>query len=55
MAKAVAMTEDKKWKVESDLHTLLEAKEIQKDSKRMADVRKLAKEKAFHLETLAVK
>lgn len=46
---------EKKWQVENDLRTLLEAKEIQKDSKRMAQVRKLAKEKASHLETLAEK
>lgn len=47
---AVAM--DKKWQAESDLRTLLDAREIQKDAKRMAAVRKVAREKAELLESL---
>lgn len=47
---AVAM--DKKWQAESDLRTLLDAREIQKDAKRMTAVRKLARERAELLETL---
>ena len=40
---AVKQTDD--WEVENALSTLLRAKEIEKDTKLMAKVRKLAEEK----------
>ena len=49
------ISEDKKWRIEQDLRTLLEAQKIQKDSKRMAAVRTLAKEEAARLESLGKK
>lgn len=42
---ATAMSEDNKWKAESDLRTLIEAEEIRKDSKRMKAAMAVAKEK----------
>ena len=41
----VSLSDDEKWRVQSDLETLMRAKGIQKDEKRMAKVRALAKEK----------
>ncbi len=41
-----------KWKAESDLRTILEAQRIQKDAKRMANVRKIAKEQAAALKAV---
>jgi hypothetical protein len=43
---------DKDFLVESDLRTLLSAREIQKDKKRMAAVKKLAVEKSAELKQL---
>lgn len=45
MKKSVAVNEDKKWRAECDLRTLMDAKEIKADKKRMAAVKKLAAEK----------
>lgn len=41
-----------KWSAESDLRTLTEAKKIQQDSKRMANVRRAAKEKLAEMDQL---
>jgi len=40
---------DQKWKVEQDLRSLVEAAEINKDPKRLAAVKALAKEKTAEL------
>ncbi|MBN9461706.1 MAG: hypothetical protein J0H00_10845 [Burkholderiales bacterium] len=49
---SVAAKEEAKWRAESDLSTLVSAREIQKDAKRMAAVRALAREKMKALESL---
>lgn len=41
---------DEEWRVEDDMRTLMNAKEIQSDPKRMAKVKTLARKK---LETVA--
>ena len=41
---------DEEWRVDDDMRTLMRAKEIQADSKRMAKVKALARKK---LETVA--
>lgn len=38
-------TIDRKWEIESAMNTLQRASEIQKDSKLMADVKKMAAQK----------
>lgn len=43
---------DDKWRAEDDLRTLIHAKEIQRDPKRMAAVRKLAQDKMAELKKL---
>ena len=43
---------DDKWRVEDDMRTLMHAKEIQRDPKRMAAVRKLAQDKMADLKKL---
>ncbi|EIU4337593.1 hypothetical protein ABZQ74_06600 [Pseudomonas aeruginosa] len=43
------------WHIESDLSTMLEAKKIAKDPKRMAAVRKLAAKKQADLQALSEK
>lgn len=50
--KAVAISEDKKWQVEDDMRTLLRAREIQRDPKRMAEVRKMARLKMAEMKNL---
>lgn len=42
-SKPVAAEQD--WQVEDDLRTLVRAKEIERDAKRMSAVRRLAKQK----------
>lgn len=44
MNKSMA-AEEKKWRAEADLHTLIEAKKIQKDPDRMKMAMKCKKEK----------
>lgn len=39
-----------KWRAESDMRTVVEAQAIQKDPKRMADVRRAAKEKSAEMD-----
>lgn len=46
----VSIKPDEEWQVEDDMRTLMRAKEIQADSKRMAKVKALARKK---LETVA--
>lgn len=41
--------QDEKWRAEGDLHTCLEYAKIKKDKKRMAAVKKIAKEKVAEL------
>ena len=45
--------EDMKWRVESDLRTMLESEAIEKDPKRLAAVQKLAKEKMMDMAAVA--
>ena len=42
--------ESKKWQIERELETVMEAERIKKDKTRMAAVKKLAKEKTKQLE-----
>lgn len=49
------MKSEDKWQAEDDLRTLLRAKQIQKDTKRMAAVRKMAGEKMAELKSLSAK
>jgi len=54
MSKSIsASAEDQKWKVEQDLRSLAEAAEINKDPKRLAAARALAKEKMDELAKIA--
>ena len=50
--KANQIKPDDKWRAEEDLRTLIHAKEIQRDPKRMAAVRKLAQDKMAELKKL---
>lgn len=50
---AVCISEDmKSWRTEDDMRTLMQAREIQRDPKRMAAVRKLAQEKMADMKKL---
>lgn len=49
-ANAVSIKPDEEWQVEDDMRTLMRAKEVQADPKRMAKVKALARKK---LETVA--
>jgi hypothetical protein len=46
-------SEMRKWEIESAMSTLQRAVEIQKDSKLMADVKKMAVEKVKELNSIA--
>ncbi|WJN61360.1 hypothetical protein [Pseudomonas sp. SO81] len=46
---------DDEWQIEEDMRTLLRAKEIQRDPKRMAAVRKLAQKKMADIKNLTDK
>jgi hypothetical protein len=50
---AIALASDNDWRTESDLSTLLEAKKIEADPKRMAKVRALAKQKMLDVASVA--
>lgn len=52
-SKAIAIKPDEEWRVEADLHTLMEAEKIKKDPKRMAKVRALAQEKMMDVASIA--
>lgn len=41
-----------KWEAENDLRTITEAKKVQADPRRMANVRRAAKEKLSEMEQL---
>lgn len=45
--------DESKWRAEEDLRTLISAQEIRKDKKRMAAVRKLAREKIEKMKNLS--
>lgn len=49
----VAIKPDEEWRVESDLRTLMEAEKIEKDPKRMAKVRAMAKKKMMEAAAFA--
>lgn len=53
MSKASIAADDKKWEVERDLRSLVEAEEISKDPKRLAAAKALAKEKAAEMQKIA--
>jgi hypothetical protein len=46
-------TEQRKWEIESAMSTLQRASEIQKNAKLMADVKKMAAEKAKEFNNIA--
>lgn len=46
-------SDDKKWQAESDMRTLAQAIEINKDPKRLAAAKALAKEKITDLQKIA--
>lgn len=45
--------EDAKWRAESDLRTLIEAEQIEKDPKRIKAARELAKTKMLEVAAVA--
>ena len=47
------ISEDNRWRVESDLSTLMEAEKIKADSKRLAAAQALAKEKMMAVAKVA--
>jgi hypothetical protein len=53
MAKAIAPSSSDDWRVESDLNTLIEAKKIEGDKKRLAKVQALAKQKMLDVACVA--
>ena len=50
---SIAAASDNDWRTESDLNTLLEAKKIEADKKRMDKVRALAKQKMLDVASVA--
>ena len=50
---SIAVPSETDWRAESDLRTLVEAEKIEKDLKRMAAVRKLAKNRLLGLASIA--
>lgn len=56
MGKPIAMSsDDKRWQAEDDVRTLMRAKEIERDPKRLAAARKCAKEQMDSLDKLQSK
>ncbi len=55
MKPAAMSDDDKKWQTERDMRTLADAIEINKDPKRLAAARALAKEKMADLQKIAAK
>ncbi len=59
MAKAMKLTasamlkDDEKWRVESDMRTLMEAESIKNDPKRYAKVQAMAKQKMMEVAKIA--
>lgn len=52
MAKAINVPSDD-WRVKSDLNTMIEAEKIEKDPKRLAKVRALAKQRMMDAAAIA--
>lgn len=52
MAKTINVPSDD-WRVESDLNTMIEAEKIEKDPKRLAKVRALAKQRMMDAAAIA--
>lgn len=50
---SVGVESENDWRTEADLSTLIEAEKIEKDPKRMAKVRELAKTKLLTLANVA--
>lgn len=50
---AIGSSSSDDWRVEGDLNTLLDAEKIEKDPKRMAKVRALAKQKMLAVAAIA--
>lgn len=50
---SISLDTPEDWQVESDLRTLLDAEKIEKDPKRMAKVRDLAKQKMLAVAAIA--
>ena len=48
-----SIKDDERWRVESDLNTLIEAEKIEADPKRWAKVQALAKEKMMDVAKIA--
>jgi hypothetical protein len=44
-SRAIAISDDNRWRIEGDLNTLMEAEKIKADPKRLAAAQALAKEK----------
>lgn len=53
MAATKAMSEEKKWQIEQDLRSLIEAEKIKKDSARLKAAMQLKKEKMAEMEALS--
>ena len=49
----LGMQPDDDWKVESDLHSLMEAEQIRRDPKRLAKAQALAKKKMVEAASVA--
>ena len=45
--------DEKRWRTESDMRTLIDAEAIKNDSKRMASVQAMAKEKMLEVAKIA--
>lgn len=52
-ALVAGISEDNRWRAESDLSTLMEAEKIRADSKRLAAAQALAKEKMMAVAKVA--
>ena len=53
MSKAIAISaDDKKWRTENDLRSLIEAEEIRKDPARLKAAQALARDKAKEMQTV---
>lgn len=50
---AIAISSDEEWRVENDLRTMMEAEVIEKDPKRLAKVRALAKKRMMEVASIA--
>lgn len=53
MNKISMRKEEERWRVESDMRTLVEAEEIRRDTKRLAAAKKLAQEKMLEVAAVA--